>query len=551
MTRDEFLRRLDGYEWSDIEFKEAAWAVPKNALETVSAFANTTGGILVFGVKEVNTAFEISGVTDPDRIQNTFLGWLKDPHKLSSPIVAGAQLLSFPEGAVLIFTIPEAARRDKPICINGNPQQAYVRRASRDEKCSPDDMARFLRDAAAVRYDSEPLRNLNAETFYDAESVKWYRQIFHARNPGKDETASPVEFLHEWGFVVEDGNRLVPTRAAALIFGTGSAVRQVLPRPVVDYQFLYEDADSWTPDRRWDDRRVVEDNLIVAWRTLVDRYRAHADQPFQIDPATLRRSDDPPDYISFREATINLLIHQDFGDHTRKASIKNFRDQVVFWNPGDAFANTEQLLDPTEKEIRNPAVVAAFRRIGLSDQAGSGVRSIFANWQRLGHVPPEIHNHKADKAFELRLRREPLVSDEQRLILDRIGAHLDEASAKVVAYALREDSITLTDVKGLTGLSGPRARELIQRLVTVQVLLKPVVEGGNLYTLADHLRSLVPAVVAGKSYSDQSVTYHAAGYPLKPGQLVISMEVIAKFQKAQDFFSEAEDKKEVLVCKIR
>jgi DNA-binding response OmpR family regulator len=30
-----------------------------------------------------------------------------------------------------------------------------------------------------------------------------------------------------------------------------------------------------------------------------------------------------------------------------------------------------------------------------------------------------------------------------------------------------------------------------------------------------------------------------------------TVEVIAKFQKAQDFFSEAEDKKEVLVCKIR
>jgi len=28
-------------------------------------------------------------------------------------------------------------------------------------------------------------------------------------------------------------------------------------------------------------------------------------------------------------------------------------------------------------------------------------------------------------------------------------------------------------------------------------------------------------------------------------------EVIAKFQKAQDFFSEAEDKKEALLCKIR
>jgi len=32
---------------------------------------------------------------------------------------------------------------------------------------------------------------------------------------------------------------------------------------------------------------------------------------------------------------------------------------------------------------------------------------------------------------------------------------------------------------------------------------------------------------------------------------ILSLEVIAKFQKAQDFFSEAEDKKEALLCKIR
>ena len=233
-----------------------------------------------------------------------------------------------------------------------------------------------------------------------------------------------------------------------------------------------------------------------------------------------------------------------------QASIKNFRNQVVFWNPGGASPIPSNCSIRPQKEIRNRAVVAAFRRIGLSDRrARASVRSSPTGSGSVMFRP----RFTTIKPIGVRVALAPrtLVSDEQRLILDRIGAHLDEASAKVVAYALREDSITLTDVKGLTGLSGPRARELIQRLVTVQVLLKPVVEGGNLYTLADHLRSLVPAVVAGKSYSDQSVTYHAAGYPLKPGQLVISMEVIAKFQKAQDFFSEAEDKKEVLVCKIR
>lgn len=43
MTRDELLARLQSIEWSDIEFKEATWAAPRDALETVSAFANTSG----------------------------------------------------------------------------------------------------------------------------------------------------------------------------------------------------------------------------------------------------------------------------------------------------------------------------------------------------------------------------------------------------------------------------------------------------------------------------------------------------------------------------
>ena len=53
--------------------------------------------------------------------------------------------------------------------------------------------------------------------------------------------------------------------------------------------------------------------------------------------------------------------------------------------------------------MRHPAIVAAFRRIGLSEQAGTGVRAIFRNWQRLGHVPPVIDNDRARKAFDLRL----------------------------------------------------------------------------------------------------------------------------------------------------
>ena len=64
-----------------------------------------------------------------------------------------------------------------------------------------------------------------------------------------------------------------------------------------------------------------------------------------------------------------------------------------------------------EKDIRNPLIVNAFRRIGLSDQAGTGIRSILRNWGQLGRRTPQINNNKADKFFELILVNEPLITE--------------------------------------------------------------------------------------------------------------------------------------------
>ena len=49
MDKAELIERLKGYEWNDVEFKEVRRDVPRSAYETVSAFANTEGGHLVFG----------------------------------------------------------------------------------------------------------------------------------------------------------------------------------------------------------------------------------------------------------------------------------------------------------------------------------------------------------------------------------------------------------------------------------------------------------------------------------------------------------------------
>ena len=501
MMREEIIERLQGYEWSDVEFKEARTAAPKTAYETVSAFANTAGGWLVFGVRDHGGAFEVVGVVEVDKVQGEFLSTLRSGSKVSRAVSVAEDLVETDGKTLLVFHVPESPRHEKPVYLDGDLRRSFIRRGGCDERCTPEEIGRFLRDAARDRYDDQPLDGLDAGEFFDPDSVRWYRRVFGERNPGRTQAASDPEFLHEWGFVVEHGGGLAPTRAAVLLFGRPRHLRRTLGRPVVDCQFIDAAYDSWTTDRRWIDRVVVEENLIQAWLILSERYVKHAEHPFRLDPATLRRDDDPPDYVSFREAAINLLIHQDYGDPGRKASIRFFRDRTLFWNPGDAFAATDELLNPTEKDVRNPALVAAFRRIGLSEQAGTGVRAIFRNWQNLGHVPPVIGNDKARKAFELRLLREELLGEEQRLFQAQLGVRLDEAQARLFALACRQGGVSLTDAKAVTGRTGPAARTVLDALA-VQKLLRPL-EGGVRYGIAEHLAGRLDIRAPGRSSGGQ------------------------------------------------
>lgn len=97
---------------------------------------------------------------------------------------------------------------------------------------------------------------------------------------------------------------------------------------------------------------------------------------------------------------MNLLIHQDYDDHSRKAVIQFFTDGIRFWNLGDSFGDDKRLLEPGEKEVRNPAIAMAMRRIGMCEQAGTGLRMMRREWQALGYGAPTYDNDRARKAFE-------------------------------------------------------------------------------------------------------------------------------------------------------
>ncbi len=488
MNQDELLARLNGFEWNDFECKRAQRGVPDDAYRTVSAFANTSGGWLVFGVSEREGQLEITGVDEPDKVQNDFLTVLRSGQRLNRVVGVAAHRFEIEGKHVFAFQVPEASRADKPIYIKGDLRESYIRRGACDERCTQCELERFLRDAAQDRYDGVTLPDIPVDCCFDLATVEWYQAQFARRNPEHPEIADPIGFLLNWNFIVERDGVMLPTRAGVLLFGADRYVRQILPRPVLDYQRIDTPFDQWSAEQRWHDRYVFEENIFRTWQGLVARYMRIAEHPFSLDPATLRRNDDPPDYVAFREAAINLLIHQDYGDHGRKASIRLFTDRTIFWNPGDAFATEAELLEPTEKEVRNPSIVKAFRRIGLSDQAGTGIRAIFRNWYDLGRVPPQLRNDKARKEFELVLLNSPLVTEAMQQFRQVIGANLEREQADVLALALGQqdgERISLTDIRGLGISTTQQARQVAEGLIRQQ-LLQPV--GETLFEVPEALR---------------------------------------------------------------
>ncbi len=490
MTRDELVARLKAYEWTDFECKKARADIPKDAYSTVSAFANTQGGWLLFGVSENAGQLEITGV-DPkafDRMQDAFLTTLRSGQKLNHIVHSEPHVYELEKKRILAFHIPELNRRQKPLYLNRNPWDAYIRRGARNEKVTDSELQRFLRDSSPQPWDSEVLPEVDIENGLDLDTLRWYQDQFYRRNPEQRPINDPREFLEEWNFLTRDAGQSGLTRAAILLFGADHAVRALVPRPIIDYQRVDTRFEHWSTDERWHDRMVFEENLIKTWRGLVAKYLRIVAHPFRVDPSTLRRNDDPPDYIAFREAAINLLIHQDYGDQNRKASIKWFTDRLVFWNPGNAFASTAELLEASEQDIRNPLIVNAFRRIGLSDQAGTGIRAIVRNWRDLGRVAPQIRNDKGGKSFELILQQRALITPTMQRFQQQLGVNLDPVQAAILAQAAVEATIQVADAAMIAGVNLAQAAEVLDFLHRQQ-LLQPTDQHG--FCLTDPIRALL------------------------------------------------------------
>ncbi|HQN09161.1 MAG TPA: ATP-binding protein, partial [Thermoanaerobaculia bacterium] len=427
--------------------------------------------------------------------------------KFSRPIDVHAKLYDFEGRGVLAFYVSPATRFDKPVKVKADRRwETYIRLGGGDHRCTAVEEARFLRDASHESYDSVASARTSVEDL-DASALQWFRDHLARRNPewaypGLD----PAAYLGELGLVRDEGEL---TNAAVLMFGKDRLLARVKPGGVVDFRVHHSSLAPEAPDERWDDRELCERNLVATLRSLLERLRRLIPQPFAVDSRTGERRVDSPDYISIREALVNLLIHQDYSDRHRTARILWYQDATLFENPGDSFAELRKMLDGGTSELRNPLLVRLLRQAGFAEQAGTGIPKIVRTWRGAQRIPPSIDNDPGQKLFRLTLDWRPLKSQRDEAWYRKLGVEIDENGSRLLTYGREHGAFDVTKARLVTGLPGREAVRLVSQLVTQQLLAADEVDGTAIYSLAPHLQEIwaaTPAPRLGRSRKRGRVT---------------------------------------------
>jgi predicted HTH transcriptional regulator len=93
MNPSEILDAINAGEDKDWEFKSAKGGLPASLWETYSAMANTGGGVIVLGVRELDSGgFQIQGLSDPVKIKRDFGNTINNRSRVSTNLLTDGKL---------------------------------------------------------------------------------------------------------------------------------------------------------------------------------------------------------------------------------------------------------------------------------------------------------------------------------------------------------------------------------------------------------------------------------------------------------------------------
>ncbi|MDK6863971.1 MULTISPECIES: RNA-binding domain-containing protein [Nosocomiicoccus] len=391
MKQSEILGIVEG---KYVELKRAKNKIPDSFWETYSAFANTDGGIVIFGVDEKTK--QVVGIDQPEKMRDDLFNMVNNPQKVSINLINDndVKIIDSDNGVqIMMIKISEAPYQSKPVYLKGNPQLAFERLGEGDRRLTPDKYKELV-VGSQPETDNELLSNYDLSDL-SVDDLEVYRTALYEQT--KNERYRSMDFkdlLIEIGAFRKDrqgDGQYHLTVGGLLFFGKYTAITDRFPGFQLDY---FEKESSLDVD--WKDRISSGDagypqlNVYSFYRMVMAKLSTTLKDEFILDEDTKSRLPFRTDlYTAVREALVNSLMHA-YYDSNSPIVITAFPDYYEFINPGKMRITEEDFVHGGHSDIRNHTMSNIMRRIGVSEKAGSGGPRIFDVASKYNLKLPEV-----------------------------------------------------------------------------------------------------------------------------------------------------------------
>lgn len=385
--------------------KDGKGALPKDMWESYSAFANTLGGDIFLGLRELKgSRFELAGIENTGKVLDDLWTNLNNKQKASANILneQHVNVLSIDGKNIIQIHVPQAARKQRPVYIKGNPLiGTYKRLNSADVLLDEEAVRRMMAEQVEDSRDSTILKGYGVDDLA-LDSFNAYRQLYANRQPdhpwNQHDTQGFLGCIGAWGCDREAGYSGL-TKAGLLMFGKMRSIIEAFPNYMLDYQ----ERPEGKTEIRWIDRFTLDGswsgNLFDFHHNVIRKLTADLKVPFLLEGN--QRQDDTSAHKALREALINSLVHADYTGRSSVLVVKR-SEMFSFRNPGLMRIPVDIAINGGNSDCRNRLVQNMFRFIGLGENAGSGLPKIYQGWSSQHWRQPVL--------------REKLIPSEQTLL---------------------------------------------------------------------------------------------------------------------------------------
>ena len=387
-----------------IEAKTANKGKPEKYYDTISSFANTIGGVILFGVEEIKhknkATFEVVGVYDANDLQKNITNLCSTEFE---PIIRPEiSVIDIDNKKIVVVKIDMINQRNKPCYYKpkGLHNGSYIRVGDRDDNMTEYEIYKCISYKEDVKDD---LRPVVRATMKDLDEKLLNRFITNAKtDKPKFAEFSDEEILLQFGVLTQVEDKIFPTVAGIMVFG-------IYPQKFFPQWFVaaivipgFEVADLGEIGQRFDDNKRIEGNISEMYEETIGFLNRNMKVKVIISDKTGLRTDItqyPKDAL--REAISNMIIHRDYSQlKTGVYSIITvYKDRIEFRNVGNLYgSNTLELLETRKAmEVRNETIVKLLETLGgIIENRHTGISTMQDKMKEANLPNPIFANERED-----------------------------------------------------------------------------------------------------------------------------------------------------------